>query len=90
MILQPKRWTMRDFEYGLCSNSPEVADITADITPMPVIFETGETITIFLSVDLKEALPAGAQVELNLKKEGWIDLPIPCIDAGDGNMVGSW
>jgi len=75
--------------FGDCSNSPQPADITADVSPMPIILEEGENITLFLEVDLKEPLPEGAIVEIDLKKEGWIDLPIPCIDAGDGNMVGS-
>merc|ERR1712123_473955 len=56
---------------------------------MPVVLETGEIVTIFLSIDLKESLPEGTQVEIKLKKEGFISLPIPCIDAGDGNMIGS-
>merc|ERR1711892_490013 len=44
---------------------------------MPVVLETGEIVTIFLSIDLKESLPEGAQVEIKLKKEGFISLPIP-------------
>ena len=38
---------------------------------------------------LKEEIPAGATITLDLKKEGAISIPIPCLDV-EGTNIGSW
>ena len=38
---------------------------------------------------LKEEIPAGATITLDLKKDGAINIPIPCLDV-EGTNIGSW
>merc|ERR1711935_64248 len=75
-------------EYGFCDGSPTPATITASVEPFPVVIATGETITISVSIDLAEEVPVGTQVSLQIKKEGIIDIPFPCIEI-EGLHIGS-
>merc|ERR1711887_267588 len=59
---------LTELEYGYSSGSPQPADITATLTPFPVHLVTGEVITLFLSINQKEAIPV-----LMLGRESWLD-----------------
>merc|ERR1711892_471560 len=80
---------INELEYGFCSGSPEpmsIDDFT--VTPFPVVLAEGESVTIHVQLTLNEPIPAGSKVKLNFKKDGFIDIPVPCIEI-DGTMIGS-
>merc|ERR1719445_2957284 len=57
---------------------------------MPISLTTGSIVTVLMSFDLKDTMPEGTMLEVDVKKDGWlIDIPIPCTDSGDGTMIGS-
>merc|ERR1719315_854783 len=65
-------------EYGFCDGSAEPATIdVASVEPFPIVFATGETITLSIQLTLNEPVPVGAQVSLKIKKEAAIDIPFP-------------
>merc|ERR1712236_159250 len=76
-------------EYGFCDGSAEPATIdVASVEPFPIVFATGETITLSIQLTLNEPVPVGAQVSLKIKKEAAIDIPFPCLEI-DGLHIGS-
>ena len=62
--------------------------------PFPIQLHSGASLSILAQLTLNEVVPAGAKVSLNLKKEGLIPLPIPCLELtneeGELINVGSW
>jgi len=71
-------------EYGFCPDSPEPGTIdNIDVQPFPISLVTGSSLTIAATLTLNEAVPTGATVSLDLKKEGLIPLPIPCLEIPD-------
>ena len=61
--------------------------------PFPIQLHSGASLSILAQLTLNEPVPAGAKVSLNLKKEGLIPLPIPCLEleGEEGPInVGSW
>ena len=82
---------LRDLEYGLCeadTHQPITIE-AASIAPYPVVVHSGATIAIEVALTLLEVVPEGAQVSLKIVKEGFIDLPIPCLEV-EGIHLGSW
>merc|ERR1711892_863319 len=76
-------------EYGFCDGSPEPASIDEfTVEPFPIIFATNNTITLKVRLTLNEPIPAGSTLKLNIKKEGFINIPIPCIEI-QGTPIGS-
>ena len=76
-------------EYGFCDGSPTPATLGLSVEPFPIVIASGETITIKFSIDLAVEAPVGTQVNLNIKREGLIDIPFPCLEI-EGIHVGSW
>merc|ERR1712168_1375527 len=71
-------------EYGFCEGADESVgspDII-DVQPFPVVVATGETITLTIQLTMAEGheIPPGATVSLKIKKEGIVDIPLPCLD----------
>ena len=62
---------------------------TASVEPFPIVVATGESITLSVQLTLNEPVPVGAQVSIKIKKEGLIDIPLPCLEI-DGLHLGSW
>ena len=64
------------------------------MNPFPIQLHSGASLSILAQLTLNEVVPAGAKVSLNLKKEGLIPLPIPCLELtneeGELINVGSW
>merc|ERR1712227_288205 len=54
----------------------------------PLSLHTGASIKILAQLTLNEPVPEGATLSLNLKKEGLIPLPIPCLEI-NGLHIGS-
>ena len=59
------------------------------VEPFPIQLHTGATISILATLTLNEPVPVGSRLKLDLKKEGLIPLPIPCLEI-DGLHIGSW
>ena len=78
------------------ADSPEPGTIdNIDVQPFPISLVTGSSLTIAATLTLNEAVPTGATVSLDLKKEGLIPLPIPCLEIPDSETgeilhIGSW
>jgi len=80
--------SIKGLEYGFCDGAAEIGTLSISVVPDPIVVATGETITLSVVVELAEAIPAGTQVSLSIKKEGLIDIPLPCIEV-DGLHLGS-
>ena len=81
---------VRSFEYGYCEGAHEPLTFDAiSVSPDPLVLATGAEINLHVLVTLLETVNVGAKIKLNMVKEGFIDLPIPCIPIGDIN-IGSW
>ena len=78
------------------ADSPQPGTIdNIDVQPFPISLVTGSSLTIAATLTLNEAVPTGATVSLDLKKEGLIPLPIPCLEIPDSETgeilhIGSW
>ena len=57
--------------------------------PFPVEVKTGATITISATLTLSAVVQTGSTVSLNIVKEDFVDLPIPCLEI-EGLHIGSW
>merc|ERR1712114_81528 len=79
--IQDPHSSLKALEYGYCSGSPQVFDLTADITPMPISLATGSIVTVLMSFDLKDTMPEGTMLEVDVKKDGWLIDKMP---AGQG------
>jgi hypothetical protein len=82
---------LRELEYGFCeagTHQPITIE-AASISPYPVVVHSGASITFEVALTLLEVVPEGAQVSLKIVKEGFIDLPIPCLEV-QGIHLGSW
>merc|ERR1719348_1318515 len=51
-------------------------------------FCAGAAVSLQVLITLLEEIPAGAGVSVKIKKDGLIDIPIPCLDI-DGISIGS-
>merc|ERR1712112_767982 len=60
--IQDPQSSLKALEYGYCSGSPQVFDLTADITPMPISLATGSIVTVLMSFDLKDTMPEGTML----------------------------
>eukprot|EP00092_Neocalanus_flemingeri_P018931 GFUD01020507.1.p1 GENE.GFUD01020507.1~~GFUD01020507.1.p1 ORF type:complete len:196 (+),score=39.46 GFUD01020507.1:25-588(+) len=78
-----------EMEYGFCRGSPEPLSIVASVVPFPVVVAEGETVSLFVELTLNEPIPVGAQLSLNIKKEGFISIPFPCTEVAEGVHLGS-
>jgi hypothetical protein len=82
---------LRELEYGFCeadTHQPITIE-AASISPYPVVVHSGASISFEVALTLLEVVPEGAQVSLKIVKEGFIDLPIPCLEV-QGIHLGSW
>ena len=59
------------------------------VEPFPIKLHTGESSSVLATLTLNEPVPVGARLKLDLKKEGLIPFPIPCLEI-DGLHIGSW
>ena len=69
------------------ANQPGTIDSVV-VEPFPISLHTGASIKILAQLTLNEPVPEGATLSLNLKKEGLIPLPIPCLEI-NGLHIGS-
>jgi len=68
-------------EYDFCSGAAQPGTIdTISVDPFPIQLHSGASLSILAQLTLNEVVPTGAKVSLNLKKEGLIPLPIPCLE----------
>jgi len=72
-------------EYGFCdgANQDVLSLDNISVEPFPLVIATGESLTLSVAVTLNEPVPVGATVDLKIKKEGLIPIPIPCIPIDD-------
>merc|ERR1719410_243931 len=84
------RLAIDQIEYGFCPGSPQPGSIDSIVVkPFPISLKEGSSLALSAQVTLKEEIPAGATITLDLKKEGAISIPIPCLDV-EGTNIGSW
>ena len=89
-IFQKLPFRCRSFEYGFCAGAAEPLTIdTLSVLPDPLVLATGAEVSLQVLITLLEEIPAGAGVSIKIKKDGLIDIPIPCLDI-DGVSIGSW
>ena len=79
---------------SIADNQPGSIDLI-EIQPYPIQFESGASISVSAILTLNEpnTIPTGSKVRLDVRKEGLIDLPIPCLEleGADGPIhLGSW
>merc|ERR1712106_1071699 len=74
-----------ELEYGFCdgANQDVLSLDNISVEPFPLVIATGESLTLSVAVTLNEPVPVGATVDLKIKNEGLIPIPIPCIPIGD-------
>merc|ERR1711942_109009 len=85
----PMKAPPTELEYGFCDGSPEPVSLDViTVEPFPIIVSNGAMITLQIQVTLNEEVPVGSQVHLDLKLEGLISIPIPCLEIG-GLHIGS-
>merc|ERR1711915_50126 len=85
-----KSLDVRVFEYGFCAGAAEPLSIDVlTVEPDPIVLATGAEILLQVLLTLNEDIPVGAQLKVKLQKDGLINIPIPCIDAGEGISIGS-
>ena len=90
IIFTPPERPFEDLISIVSDGSPEPLTIDfLTLTPFPVIINEGATATLEAQLTLKEELPVGATVDLKLKLEGIIPIPIPCLEL-NGLHIGSW
>merc|ERR1739838_203874 len=78
-----------ELEYGYCEGSPEPVSLDViTVAPFPIIIQNGAEITLQVQVTLNEEIAVGAKVHLDLKLEGLIPIPIPCLEI-NGLHLGS-
>lgn len=89
-VVSGRHLKIDELEYGYCDGAHE--PLTFDdisIAPFPIVVADGADITIHILVTLLEDVPVGAKVKLEIVKEAFLNLPIPCILV-DGLHIGSW
>ena len=69
--------------------------VSIDVQPFPISLVEGSTLSISAQLTLSEEVPVGSTVTLDLKKEGLVELPIPCLEIPDSETgeilhIGSW
>merc|ERR1719219_511893 len=78
-----------ELEYGYCEGSPEIASFDViTVEPFPIIVSNGAEITLQIQITLNEEIPVGSQIHLDIKLEGLIPIPIPCLEI-NGLHIGS-
>ena len=80
--------------FSLADNQPGSIDLI-EVQPFPIKFQSGASISVsaLLTLDEPNTIPSGSKVRLDVKREGLIDLPIPCLEleGADGLIhLGSW
>ncbi len=81
---------VRELQYGFCAGAPEPFSIDEVVVePYPVVVQTGATLHLAIGITLMDPIPVGATATLKIIKDGFIDIPLPCIDIGEVS-VGSW
>ena len=80
--------------FFIADNQPGSIDLI-EIQPYPIQFQSGASISVsaILSLDEPNTISTGSKVRLDVKKEGLIPLPIPCLEleGADGPIhLGSW
>ena len=77
-------------EYGFCEGAAEPLELLYfDIQPFPIIFRTHRQVQVQGGIILNEEIPVGAQVRIDITKEGLIPIPIPCIEDNQWGFIGS-
>jgi len=68
-------------EYDFCPDAAQPGTIdTVEVVPFPISLAEGTSLSILAQLTLNDVVPAGARVALDIKKEGLIPLPIPCLE----------
>jgi hypothetical protein len=81
---------VRELQYGFCAGAHEPFSIDEVVVePYPVVVHSGANLHLAIGVTLNEPIPVGASAKLKMIRDGFIDIPLPCIDVGDVS-VGSW
>merc|ERR1712066_880508 len=90
VLVSAKSIKIDQLEYGFCDGADtSVGTIdNVDVQPFPVEVKTGATITISATLTLSAGVQTGSTVSLNIVKEDFVDLPIPCLEI-DGLHIGS-
>jgi hypothetical protein len=80
----------RDLQYGFCEGASQPFSIDEFVLePYPVVLHTGAPLHVVLGITLFEPIPVGSTATLKVIKDGFLDIPIPCILFGDIH-IGSW
>jgi hypothetical protein len=79
-----------ELQYGFCAGAPEpFSNDEVVVEPYPLVVQTGATLHLAIGITMKEPIPVGATATLKIIKDGFIDIPLPCIPIGE-LYVGSW
>ena len=80
--LGPMGLEKNDIPFSICdaaATNQYVNNLTVSIQPNPIVIKPGKQISLDIGVDLLKEIPIGSRVSLKLKKDDWIDIPIPCL-----------
>lgn len=82
ILVSARNIKIDEVEFGFCSdNQPGSIDLI-EIQPYPIQFQSGASISVsaILTLDEPNTISTGSRVRLDVKKEGLIPLPIPCLE----------
>ena len=71
-----------DIPFSICdaaATNQYVNNLTVSVQPNPIVIKPEKQISLDIGFDLLKEIPIGSRISLKLKKDDWIDIPIPCL-----------
>eukprot|EP00091_Calanus_sinicus_P017817 TRINITY_DN3869_c0_g1_i1.p2 TRINITY_DN3869_c0_g1~~TRINITY_DN3869_c0_g1_i1.p2 ORF type:complete len:169 (-),score=59.35 TRINITY_DN3869_c0_g1_i1:137-643(-) len=84
-MVSARNLKLDELEVGFCdgANQDVLSLDNISVEPFPLVIATGADITLNVQITLNEPVPAGATIDLKIKREGLIPIPIPCLAIED-------
>ena len=79
---EPMSLEKNDIPFSICdaaATNQYVNNLTVSVQPNPIVIKPRKQISLDIGLDLLKEIPIGSRISLKLKKDDWIDIPIPCL-----------
>merc|ERR1712038_1461287 len=88
-IAAPKLAKLRgDIPWEWCGDGRPIDIPELTLEPFPVVVAPGASITFAATIEVLEVIPVGAKIQVDIVKEGIINIPVPCLEV-NGQHFGS-
>ena len=87
---EPISLEKNDIPFSICdaaATNQYVNNLTVSVQPNPIVIKPAKQISLDIGLDLLKEIPIGSRISLKLKKDDWIDIPIPCLKVCHDDML---